>query len=312
MFAILYSRRKSVVGALVSSLLLMTSVDSFAAGREDAAQLLRRLFTTTRQITEELAEQHSVMKQIASGTNKAKSQVLEERIIAALRITAYKRPRMVEDTLSAICLEVLKNPFYRENPEKIDPNRLFMRAQKLEDVPYCVPGTSSVKLVPLTAAIEAGLIGVRDSQLREVRETIEEVLRTWEGNPEAAGYVLAAAACNVSRRGDRTGKVQRMEEFLETFRNVHPEAVDEAKAILADKSIPPAKIRVRAFLERSKLEDQMNGALLAVALGTFGVVALGSPAEAASVDINAVFEESDRAEHYALQRRPEQLRSQQD
>ena len=63
--------------------------------------------------------------------------------------------------------------------------------------------------------------------------------------------MLAAAACNASRRGDQSGKVQRIEEFLETFRNVDPEAVDEAKAILADESIPAAKIRVRAFLSAS-------------------------------------------------------------
>ena len=56
----------------------------------------------------------------------------------------------------------------------------------------------------------------------------------------------------------------------------------------------------------------MNGALLAVGLGTFGVMALGSPAEAASVDINAVFEESDTAERHAVQRRREQFRGRQD
>ena len=156
---------------------MIASVESLAAGRGDAAQLLGRLFTKTKRITEELAEQYSVMKQIASGTNRAKAEVLEERIIAALRITSYKRPGMEEDTLSAICLEVLKNPFYRENPEKIDPNLLFMRAQKLEGVPYCKPGTSSVKTVPLTLALESGLIDIRDSQLREVRETIEAVLQ---------------------------------------------------------------------------------------------------------------------------------------
>ena len=118
-----------------------------------------------------------------------------------MRITTYSRPGMEEDTLSAIRFEVLKNPFYRENPEKIDPNRLFMRAQKLEGVPYCKPGTSVVRTVPLTEAMEAGLIGIRDPQLREVRETVEAVLDTLAHNPEAAGYVLAAAACNAPRRG---------------------------------------------------------------------------------------------------------------